>query len=450
MRLSHILPDGVDRRLANTTNHIILCFDAACLEGCVQSVVWWVMRNESANSMDDFLPASAGVVSQLRQRLPREAKGSATGPGVPPGGDDTCNVRDTLMRVPPQAASTPLRIPRLAAKPLAQLAKMRACDPEHAQLYTERADAVTQHFAGLSMWQSAGVALKQLMESVWFGRRSLNEMIHPAISAYARTLLPGDSYGDYLVDDGMAERVHFFTRDHMMLDGLLVGPSYGASLPVVMIGLGNGMVYQSLLPAALEMAQSCGARVLLYNDRGIGRSLGAQHSTGQAVLDCRAALNFAQQRSGQHLLDIFGISLGGGITARALEQAEAAGELCWQDVGCYVNCHSFTSLSACVGGLMGAWVGRLARSAFWLTGFDNLDALHALTTCRLARNVVVFTADQDEFMRGGARLGEALAAVGVPNHVTLNTESLAHNNLQDYFNPNHLRMHAWARVLPAS
>lgn len=352
--------------------------------------------------------------------------------------------RDLLLQGAAPSASPTHAVARLARGPLAQLERMRIKDPSHGTLYRERAEAVTQHFNALTTWQALGVVASRLFDTVWFARGLLNGMIHPATTAYRAPVLPGDRYAEQLVTEKMAERVHFFTRDHVLLDGLLVGPRDDQARPVLVLGLPNMMSYQAFVHDAASLADSRNVRVLLYNDRGIGRSLGTQHSTGQAVRDCRAALNFAYSRSGDQGIEVFGMSLGGGVTARALAQAQAAGEFTWRDVRRYVNCHSFSSLSKCIGGLMGAWVGVLARGVFALTGMDNLDTLHALRTRRLARQVVVLTAQDDEVMTKAARLGEALADAPTPGIVTILTSPGSHNSIDNYFDPDHAQMRAWA------
>ena len=224
---------------------------------------------------------------------------------------------------------------------------MAKADPDHGTLYTARAREVRKLFAALGAGQLAQLACSRIFATLVFWRRWINGAIHPATTDTRLTIM-GDEPGRALVACRLATRIHFFTRDHTLLDGLLLGPQSEQPLPVLVMALGNSMRYETLTDAALQFTVHHHVRVLLYNDRGVGRSLGCQHSTGQAISDCRAAIRAGLALS-DGTIDVFGISLGDAKSAAALSQAQTAGELGADNVRTYVNCHSFTSLSHYLG-----------------------------------------------------------------------------------------------------
>ena len=379
--------------------------------------------------------------------------GDGNAPAGPPGAPfalrrrslaaPTADSRDETL--PPKAMLPQDSIGRVAnalARPaFDQLRRMTEKDPGQQALYSARALDVRKHYAGLSAGQLAALACARAFDTLVFWRRWLNEMIHPATQD-TRPIVMDDEPGKELVACRLAKRVHFFTRDHALLDGLLLGPQDDQPLPVLVMALGNGMRYETLTDLALQLTTRHQVRVLLYNDRGIGRSLGHQYSTGQAVRDCRAAMQAGLALS-DGTIDVFGISLGGGKTAVALRQAQAARELTADNVRTYVNCHSFTSLAQCIGQLMGVAVGFVSRALFVVSGIDNLDALSALKGRPLAKRTVVFTATHDAIMRGAARLSVGLQGQELPGDVVFREIAGGHNCFDDYFDPDSAHLQAW-------
>jgi predicted alpha/beta-fold hydrolase len=318
----------------------------------------------------------------------------------------------------------------------AQLARYAAAQPQHAALWAQRGAALTAHLQTLTPGQLLAMAGRQVVDRCSLLRSFLmRTALHPAIAMYADGTGLADAQVGSLVQRGEARRVHFFTRDHVLLDGLVLRAGQGAdspSTPMLVVGLGNAMVYEQMIELCRPLTQApYSVNVLLYNDRGIGKSLGRQTSTQQAVLDCRAALCFAKQHSQN--LGVFGISLGGGVTAAALAQAQDAGEVVAQDVGVYINCHSFPSLSKCIGSLVNPWVGAFARGLFALLGINNLDTAQVLQSRRLARDVVVLTASDDTIMRDSGRLAHALAHHTVDDLELRESPGFGHNAVAAYF-----------------
>jgi hypothetical protein len=318
----------------------------------------------------------------------------------------------------------------------AQLGRFAAASPQHATLWAQRDANLTAHLQALSPAALLGMAGRQVVDRCALLRSYLmRAALHPAVGMYADATDLCDAEIASLVKRGEARRVHFFTCDHVLLDGLVLRASDGAdsrSTPMLVVGLGNGMVYEQMIELCRPLTQGpYSVNVLLYNDRGIGKSLGRQTSTQQAVLDCRAALGFAKQHS--HNLGVFGISLGGGVTAVALAQAQDAGEVVAEDVGLYINCHSFPSLSKCIGSLISPWAGTLARVLFAVCGINNLNSAQVLQKRRLARDVVVLTASDDEIMRHSGRLAHALAQHTVDDLELRESPGFGHNAVAAYF-----------------
>jgi acetyl esterase/lipase len=109
-------------------------------------------------------------------------------------------------------------------------------------------------------------------------------------------------------------------------------------------------------------------------------------------------------------LAVYGHSLGGGITANALEEMIKDRSLPTGGIGLYLNHHSFTSLSRVVKKASSflSIFGGLARSTITLAGHTNLKAKTVLSRTRLADRVVIASAENDEIIRGMAQIGHRL------------------------------------------
>ena len=109
--------------------------------------------------------------------------------------------------------------------------------------------------------------------------------------------------------------------------------------------LGNGEVYEFLLPELRAIALESGLNVLAFNYRGVGSSKGDVSSAADLVTDAVMVLDFMQERLGaapMHVL-VFGHSIGGaiGTVARA----------CHSPSGPVVVERSFSSLADAAWGL---------------------------------------------------------------------------------------------------
>jgi pimeloyl-ACP methyl ester carboxylesterase len=269
-------------------------------------------------------------------------------------------------------------------------------------------------------------------------KRGLASLVHPAASLYEAER--ADALRERYAE--LARPLSIVTEDGVTLDGCVVSTARRScgQRPVLVMVVGNAMYYETCLPLAATLADACKIDVLLYNGRGVGRSTGRELGTADAVRDCRAVLQHAMER--YHRVGVYGFSLGGGISAVALKGLRREEPIAMERVSLYVNVNSFPSLHHCVGGIVAGVLGglqaagesifgSLARGTFWLTGFDALDAQSAIAGTRLAEQVVVMCAEQDEVMRGGGRLADALAHVASPaNRVCIFRSRGTHNDVE--------------------
>jgi hypothetical protein len=218
-----------------------------------------------------------------------------------------------------------------------------------------------------------------------------------------------------------AKRITFYTDDHHKLEGCIV---YGnrkehdlKQKKMMVMALGNAFTWQQGYLHAQIMAQKFDCNVLLYNPRGIGKSSGKTEYMQDAVVDCKAAISYALKKAcsdedssviNPKNLGVYGHSLGGGISAIALQELVEEGKINKNGIGLYINHHSFSSLSSVVKGFGGQSFGGLSRLVLSMAKHNRLRAKKAIMETRLATRVVVVTGEQDKLMRKLARLNEAL------------------------------------------
>ncbi|WP_068469719.1 alpha/beta hydrolase family protein [Candidatus Protochlamydia phocaeensis] len=215
---------------------------------------------------------------------------------------------------------------------------------------------------------------------------------------------------------GNAERINIFTSDHQQLDGCVIygGPNKGENRPVLVMSQGNLMTYELSYETAKAYAKEYGVNVVLYNPRGIGHSLGKENTTGEAVTDCKAAIEYASQRfcpDNPQKLAVYGHSLGGGISATALKELIQEGALPKGGIGLYTNHHSFSSLQGFISGQANKNLFTIGSIALKLIGLNTLDAEQAVSKNRLASKVIVATGEQDDLMKGQGRLRDRLLSI---------------------------------------
>lgn len=255
---------------------------------------------------------------------------------------------------------------------------------------------------------------------------------------------------DSEVKQGKAKRIAFYTDDHYKLDGCIV---YGnidehhlKNRKIMMMALGNGFTWHQGYLHAQLMAQIFDCNVLLYNPRGIGKSSGSIRYMQDAVEDCKAAIAYAlkkactDERSGQinaQQLCVYGHSLGGAISAIALEELVKEGKIDAEGVGLYINHHSFSSLSGFVKGI-GKILERPSRLFLAIANHNELKAKKAIMETKLATRVIVATGEKDTLMRKLSRLEQTLRdeevrGVSLANQVTyISIPDYGHHQEEEY------------------
>lgn len=224
------------------------------------------------------------------------------------------------------------------------------------------------------------------------------------------------------IKDKKSKRIAIYTDDHHKLDGCII---YGnrrehnlKDKKMMVMTLGNAFTWQLGYLHAQLMAQKFDCNVLLYNPRGIGKSSGNTQYIQDAVVDCKAAISYALKNaclneSGKinpKNLGVYGHSLGGGVSAIALQDLINEGRINKNGIGLYINHHSFSSLSSFVKGLPkgGKYLGGLSRLVLSIAKHNRLRAKKAIKDTKLASRVVIATGEQDQLMGKLARLKETL------------------------------------------
>lgn len=212
---------------------------------------------------------------------------------------------------------------------------------------------------------------------------------------------------------GQAQRVSFKgATPGAHLDGLWVLPPAGEGAavrrpqPCLVVVVGNAMTYEMIAPQALFLAASFGLSVLLYNSRGIGRSLGRVTCPQDAVDDCRAAIQWALSLGAP--VGLYGISLGAAWAVRAAQQMAAAGELPAAGLGLVALVRTFASPRQVVAAHLGAAAGRLAERCLAAANFDRLDLAAALARPLPAGQVMITAARRDALVPPAAQLANTL------------------------------------------
>ena len=292
-----------------------------------------------------------------------------------------------------------------------------------------RRDNLREHFAALPPLACRQVIERDLNNFFCVLRAREMATIRPAITMWLNDAALLVTLRNMQAEElhGRSQPVFFYTNDHVQLDGLLIRPQ-GPVHGTVVCTLGNSMVYEAFHNKALSLCDARSVQVLLYNDRGTGRSLGRQCTVQQAVLDCRAALQYARTLSGGAPIGVFGFSFGGAVTAEALRQEQEAGTMTAADVSHYVICNTFSLMSRFFA--QGATEAKVIRR-FERRGIDNLDTEQTLHTPRAVRTTVL-TATNDMAICESARLSTALRAS--PNRsIEFIDEPWEHERIELYF-----------------
>lgn len=218
-----------------------------------------------------------------------------------------------------------------------------------------------------------------------------------------------------------AKRISFYTEDNCKLEGCIVFANPKdhqlKHKKMMIMALGNLYTWQQAYDHAKLMATKFDCNVLLYNPRGVGKSTGKTQFLQDAVADCKAAISYALKKACQkddqidsQRLAVYGHSLGGGVSAIALQELIQKGKISDKGIGLYINHHSFSSLSGFVKGIsvVGPMLKSLSRKIIKMSHHNLLEAKKAIMETRLAQHVIVATGAKDDMMGKLARLNHAL------------------------------------------
>jgi hypothetical protein len=288
-------------------------------------------------------------------------------------------------------------------------------------LWQAKVTDLTQHVQNVSFLSKTAIILHKTINKILFVRQCLLKyVIHPSIREFNyRSLLDptltiaqqyltlGMNRADRMVKNKEASTINLYTDDHKQLDGYVVyADSNDHDLkkrPVVVMVPGNFAYAEGYLDLASNYAKALKVNVVLYNPRGVGKSLSQECSTQDAILDFKAAAQFAIHHVGEKNTFIYGQSLGGGISAAGLEYMKKEGSLA-DGVGLYVNHNSFSSLHGFLGGQSNSRLAYvISRIGLFLIGLNPLNNYNAIVNTKLADRVIVNTAGQDELMVGMGR-----------------------------------------------
>lgn len=367
--------------------------------------------------------------------------------------------------------------------------------PHSEAFWKGRKAKLLMEISGLNLSKKKRLSLgfKRLWNNVRIIRRMATTLIHPAamfwsekkgqvfdesfiMSVISQEPKTKDSswakmseQRDLLIEEKRGRAVEIFTEDHTFLDGCIVQPSNPSDeqRPLIVFVLGQSGVYESEIETAKDYADTYGIDVLLYNGRGVGRSLGTPHNTGDAVKDLKAALSMAEKLGyDAKKIAIKGHSLGGGIAAEALRQRTEEGKT---PIGLYINHHSFTSLGDFFKGFLtekreapanettfkrylrnvgdrlrqGAAdaAGYVSRKGLKIFGLDPLDAMEALSKEELADNTVIITTKGDKIIRGCAQMGRKISEAAENNELLKNISHIVQSDYEhnDEYNVRELK-----------
>lgn len=293
-----------------------------------------------------------------------------------------------------------------------QLEQLEAMSKTHPDLAIAKLRSLNTYMAGVSACEKVHLAFALRLEKINKLRTLLiRKLIHPATEQFTFDKV-SLRYPNTIYDiNGGFFRV--YTKDHQQLDGMVI---YGDKFhhnekPVLVMSLGNAMMYEQVVDYARTIAEKHKVNVVLYNPRGVGLSLGQEFTLDEAVEDFKAVVNYAHRvlcDGNSERLAVLGHSLGGGISAEALKQLQD--EKLITKIGLYINQNSFASLHDFAEGTLkiNRILGRILLAIF---GLQPLNSGNSLATRRLARHTAVITAENDQVMKGSSRLSQYLQKV---------------------------------------
>jgi alpha/beta superfamily hydrolase len=247
----------------------------------------------------------------------------------------------------------------------------------------------------------------------------------------------------------IAERLQIYTEDNIQLDGCIIynNEKKNSDSPVMLMAQGNSMTYEMAYETAKNYSLKYGINVVLYNPRGVGHSLGTSHTTQDSVKDCKAAITYTLEKfcaGNPNKLTVYGHSLGGGVTAAALHELKKNKQL-KEDVGLYINHHSFASLHDVVSAKVKAQIpSQLIKASIKKTAKFFLKALdlQTLNTKKIinnlpAKKIIVVSVEKDTILQEEGSLGfhiekiKTLDSAKKINHVAM-SKNVDHNEEDIY------------------
>lgn len=294
----------------------------------------------------------------------------------------------------------------------AQLDQLNKIGIEHPEIANPKKASLMEHLKTVSAFDKFALASKLQFKKINIIRTLLLRLqLHPATFTHTyekmKDRYPLNSYSNSY---SSAERISLYTQDHQQIDAMIFrGGNPNEKRAVFMMTAGNAWSYENWMSQADIISRENKVDVVLFNPRGIGLSLGTEYCTDDAVEDCKTVIKYALENlckdKDPKQLGVFGLSLGGGISATALKELQD--EKIVNEIGLYINCESFPSIPECAEGMLGI-PASISRIAMGILGINPLNAGDALTEKKLANKTAVITAKEDDWMVGKGRLANHL------------------------------------------
>lgn len=316
-------------------------------------------------------------------------------------------------------ASSPLRQTQELLRQRRTLLARRHLDAENRMLYPERLSEIENRLRALMGRSENSVTPRadSVAHTLWgrMGQRLLTCLIHPAASwlpprrwalAQSRACIAQG------IKQGFMQRTTFWADDAgaALLDGLLIakGPITAAQAkPRIVVVVGFAMTYEAIVPQAKAFADDFDVVVVLHNSRGVGRSLGVQHTIDEAVDDCKAVLR-ALRRAGHRNMAVYGISMGSATALRAICEMADIGELSPGDIALAASVRGLSSIARVVEAFFSPRLGRWVRAVLKRANLPQMDVVHLLQRPLPAPHLLITTAAHDGLVMGTGQLAEAL------------------------------------------
>ncbi|RYF46844.1 MAG: hypothetical protein EOO38_13330 [Cytophagaceae bacterium] len=272
---------------------------------------------------------------------------------------------------------------------------------ESSELWQPRLAAFELHTAQLSLWEATLWAAQQICDLVNLPKRALSRMLFPGQWMH----LPSFPGGMEPLPGLQRVPQMLITPDHAILDGLSIQHrGVSAKGGPIVVAPGNAMVWEALEPWLMALAEVTSRDVVMYNYRNFGQSTGSICSTNAASRDVQAAIRHTASIAQGASLCVLAISIGGGCAATAIESLQQAGALEPRDIDRFIALHTFSSLPAIMGRLIGSMSTSTARLALACTRMQPLDTAYILNRAALAQHLIVATASSDHIVSPEAAL----------------------------------------------